>query len=108
MKINGRKLIHKISIEKLLEIKNEIGGSTTEWIEFAPAYAEVKPISGKEFLSAKAHQNSVTHRIIIRWVKGISPSMRVKHKNRVFNIEAVRDYFEREIWIEMLVRSQYE
>jgi len=105
MKMHGRKLIHKISIEKKLESKNSIGELTQEWTEFAPAYAEVKPITGREFLSGLATNNSVTHRVIIRYIADMKPNMRVKHKNRYFNIEAVRDFFEKQKWLELMCKE---
>ena len=101
----GRDLIHKITIEQKVDTKDSIGGSALEWIEFKKAYAEVKPIRGVEFISSQAFQNSVTHRIVILYTKGILPSMRISHKNRIFNIESVRDFGEREIWLELMCKE---
>ena len=101
----GRDLIHKIIIEEKTEAKDSIGGSTMEWVEFKKAYASVVPIRGAEFISAQAHQNSVTHRIIIRFISGVKPNMRVSHKDRFFNIEAVRDFGEREVWLELMCKE---
>ena len=103
MKRHGRRLTHKISIEEKSQARDSIGGDApVTWTEFAPAWAEVKPITGREFLSAQAHQNSVTHRVELRYIDGIKPDMRISHKDRYFNILSVRDYFERERWLELM------
>ena len=92
-----------IVIEKKEHQKDAIGGESEDvWIEFTKAYAQVKPINGKEFITANAHQNSVSHRIIIRFVPGILAEMRVLHRERYFNILAVRDFFEKTEWLELM------
>jgi SPP1 family predicted phage head-tail adaptor len=99
----ARDLPHYISIERKEHIKDAIGGETDDiWSEFTPAYAKVTPITGKEFMGANATQNGVTHRVIIRYVDGVLPEMRVIHKGRVFNILAVRDFFEKSQWLELM------
>lgn len=99
----SRDLNHLILIEKKSHIRDAIGGdSDDEWIEFIPAYAQIKPITGREFMSANAHQNSVTHRLIIRYENGIFPNMRVNHQTRYFSILAVRDFFEKTRWLELM------
>ena len=103
MKMHGRKLTHKISIEIKSHNRDSIGGESDDvWTEFIPAWAEVKPIRGAEFMSANSNQNSVSHRVNIRFRDGVLPEMRVKHKNRYLKIVAVRDFFEREKWLELM------
>ncbi len=99
----ARDLPHYISIEQKSHNRDSIGGESEDiWTEFTPAYARVTPIRGSEFMGANAHQNSVSHRIIIRFSPGILPEMRVKHDGRYFNIIAVRDFFEKKRWIELM------
>jgi len=103
MRKKARRLEHLISIEKKEHVRDAIGGeSDDKWIEFTKAYAEIKPIAGKEFMSANAHQNSVSHRVIIRFTPGIKAEMRVKHDERYFNILAPRDFFEKKRWLELM------
>lgn len=99
----ARDLEHLISIEKKEHIKDAIGGeSDDEWIEFSKAYAQIKPISGKEFMAGNSHQNSVSHRVIIRFIPGIKAEMRVLHDGRYFNIVAPRDFYEKKQWLELM------
>jgi len=99
----ARDLIHLIVIEKKEHIKDAIGGESDDvWTEFAKAYAKITPIRGNEFMSANAHQNSVSHRIVIRHVPGVKAEMRIAHDGRYFNILAPRDFFEKKRWTELM------
>ena len=99
----ARDLNHLISIEKKEHIRDSIGGESDDvWMEFAKAYAKITLINGKEFMSANAHQNSVSHRIIIRHIPGVKAEMRVLHDGRYFNILSPRDFFEKKRWIELM------
>ena len=99
----ARDLNHLIVIEKKEHVKDAIGGENDDvWTEFAKAYAKITPLSGKEFLSANATQNAVTHRIIIRFISGVKAEMRVLHNGRYFNIIAPRNFFEKKKWLELM------
>lgn len=52
-------------------------------------WAEVKDISGKEFVSATAEQASVTTRITIRHRPHLSSELRVVHGTDVYDVLAV-------------------
>ena len=96
-------LRHRISIEQKQHNRDSIGGESEDvWTEFTPAFAEIKPIKGSEFISAASTQNKVTHRVIVRYFEGILPEMRVKHGVRYFNIVAVRNFFEQNKTIELM------
>jgi SPP1 family predicted phage head-tail adaptor len=99
----ARALEHLVVIEQKQHIKDAIGGESDDiWIEFSKAYAEIKPITGKEFMSANAHQNSISHRVIIRFISGVKAEMRVVHDGRFFNIVSPRDFFEKKKWLELM------
>lgn len=52
-------------------------------------WAEVRDISGREFVSAGATQNEVLTTITILYRAGIGPAMRVVHGVDIYNIVAV-------------------
>jgi len=52
-------------------------------------WAEIKDISGKEFVSATAEQASVTTRITIRHRPGLSSALRVGHGADLYDVLAV-------------------
>jgi SPP1 family predicted phage head-tail adaptor len=83
-------LRHRITLEQLqAELDSDDGITAESWAAFASMIpAEITPLSGRELIAAQAVQSKVTTRIRIRWRDGVLPSMRVLHREQVFNIEA--------------------
>lgn len=68
----------------------DAGGNTVEaWTDFASVYAEVAPLSAREFVAGQAVQSGVDTRITIRYLAGVRPTMRILHDGRLFNIQGV-------------------
>jgi SPP1 family predicted phage head-tail adaptor len=86
-------LRHRVTIEALVTTIDENTGAQSEaWVVFGPLagiWAEIVPLSGREFLAAAAQQAGVNTRITIRHREGIEPSMRVLHGEDVYNVKAV-------------------
>ena len=100
-KIRACDLRHEITIEKLTKTRVAGGGHTKVWATFVSARACIKPLSGRERLHAMHIQDSLTHRITIRYRPGVTPAMRIKFGTRIFNIKAVINLDERKLWIEI-------
>lgn len=83
------KLRHRITIEQPVTTRDGIGGVVRGWATFMTVWAEVVPLSGREFLAAQATQSSVNARITIRYVHGVTDLMRVIHREQVYSIHAV-------------------
>lgn len=47
--------------------------------------AEVRFMSAKEFMSARAMQSEIVARITIRYRDGLNPAMRIVHKGNIYN-----------------------
>ncbi len=83
-------LRHRIEIHELVNVKDEDTGiSTATWPLFVDAWAEVRPSTATEFLAAGGEQTKVQFTVIIRYVAGIKRSMRIRHGERLYNIEGV-------------------
>jgi len=102
------KLRHYISIQDRTETKNEFGEAEYNWNDFAKAYAEIKPVTAKEYFAAQGEVAQVTHRIVMRYKSGVKPKMRILFKDRVFDIKAVRDYFEKNRVLEIMAQEKID
>lgn len=80
------KLNKRIIIQKLVESKNDFGELDGTWGNVKEVWAEVRPVTGKSFFSAQQINSEITHQVIIRYVPGISPNMRIIYKGREFEI----------------------
>lgn len=82
-------LKHKIDFETSAPTQDDFGGVVDGFSVFGQAYASITPISGKEYFSSKQTNAEVSHKIECRFISGITPSMRIAYRARVFSIESV-------------------
>lgn len=104
-RINAGKYRHVIAIEKLDKNKNKYGEPTNKWIEFLQVRAAIYPISGREFFSAEKVNSEVTHKINIRYIKGLTPDMRIKFGDRLFSIISIINFQERNTELQILAKE---
>lgn len=84
------RLRHRVTIERLVPVQDEIGGEARKWVAWASSVpAEILPISAGELLAANQVHGEVVARIVIRWRSGVEPSMRVVHGDDVYQIAGV-------------------
>lgn len=87
--IAAGKLRHRVVIKQLAMARDGIGGVVESWAELATVWADIVPLSGREFIAAQAAQAGVTARITIRYREGITAAMRIEHGADIYNIKAV-------------------
>jgi SPP1 family predicted phage head-tail adaptor len=75
-----------ITIRQKTDIIAESGKVTQNWSFFAQVFAEVRTMSGKEFLAQEKVKAQVSHIVTIRWLDGISEKMNILWGTRVLNI----------------------
>ena len=67
----------------------QTGEMVTTWQTFALAFAEVVPMSAREFVAAAAEQSEVRGRMVIRYRAGVDATMRVVHRGKWYAIHGV-------------------
>ena len=84
-------LRHRVTVEALTVELDSDGQQAETWLDaFGHMLsADIMPVSGRELIAADAVQSKITTRIVMRYRPGVKPSMRVLHRERVYNIEAV-------------------
>ena len=92
--MNAGKLRHRITFQRPSEEKDRLGGYEDDWVDEATVWAQISPVSGKEYLT-QVQQNVVTHKIYCRYRHGISPRLRIKFGKRIFRIITVLNWEER-------------
>lgn len=83
-------LRHRITIQHPDYTQDPVTGEMTpSWVELAKTWASVEPLSTREFIAAAANQSKVSARIVIRYRAGIDATMRILHRDKVYNVEGV-------------------
>lgn len=88
------RLKHRIKIQRQSESQNpETGAIIVTWVDVGTVWAEIAPISAREFTASDTEFSKVTTRITIRYRSDVDAKMRVIHTvdgvERLYNIEGV-------------------
>jgi len=99
------KLRHKGIIESLVKGKDAVGGATESWTKFSDVWCDIKPLNGKEkYVSSEKHATA-THQVLLRYVNGINPKMRLLSRGRVFEVVAVLNINEEDKMMQLVVEE---
>lgn len=87
--MNVGRMRYRIEIEDLIRITDQDGFVSEEWIPFAEVWADITSVSGREYFNSAQDVSEVTSKIYIRQLKGMKTTMRIKYKDRLFNIQSI-------------------
>ncbi|MEX6663692.1 phage head closure protein [Pseudomonas sp. W2-17] len=84
------KLRHHVMLQRAEYSQDPVTGEVTpSWVEVGKVWAAIEPLSAREFIAAAAGQSEVAARIVIRYRPGITSTMRVLYRGKVYNIQGV-------------------
>lgn len=83
----------------------DLDSEDEDWKDIATTWANINPISGKEYYSAETINSDLTHKIRLRYRKGITPDMRILYNGRIFYIVSVINEFERNSTLQLMCRE---
>jgi SPP1 family predicted phage head-tail adaptor len=86
--IRAGELRHRVEVQECIEKTDEYGGTTRAWRTIAERWALVEPLSGREQLMAQQLQATVSHRVTMRTLATVRPTMRLLWGEKVLNIES--------------------
>ena len=72
-------LRHSIVIQQKSATRDAMGGETNTWTDFTTRRARIMPLQGRELADQRKLYAEVTHKIILRYVDSVVPTMRVKY-----------------------------
>ena len=88
--LKAGKLRHKITIENPVSTQANDGSVSVSYQKYLACWASIEPLSVKEFIVANTTEHKINARITIRYNAGITSDMRVKHGNKIYNIEGIQ------------------
>lgn len=88
--------MRKVSIERLTETRGEYGEATRSWSPHKTMYAEVKPISGREYFAADKETTMRTILFYMHYTKDISVKDRIAYESEHYDITYIREIGLRE------------
>ena len=98
-------LRQRVTIQEKSALQNNYGEEVITWTDLATVWAEVEPLSGREFLEVKQITAEVSTRIRIRYRSGITPEMRIEFGSIVYDIHSIIHIEEREREIHLMCQE---
>lgn len=97
--IDPGQMRHRITFQRFSGALDDYGDpihtDDTQWEDVATVWAAIDPISGREFYEAQQSQSEVSHKIRCRYRAGLTTDMRIKYRDRVFEIVSIINWQER-------------
>jgi SPP1 family predicted phage head-tail adaptor len=88
--VHAGKLRHRVVIQSRTQTQDENTGAVTiGWTDFATVWASIEPLSAREFIQSSAVQSDITARVVIRYLSGVDATMRILHRDAIYNIRGV-------------------
>jgi SPP1 family predicted phage head-tail adaptor len=95
MALDPGKLRERVTIQQATERRNSLGETTLEWATFAERWASVEGVSSREALELGQADVSVTHKVRLRYVDGMTHNMPLFWRGRVLEIVSLLEYANR-------------
>jgi SPP1 family predicted phage head-tail adaptor len=85
-------LRHFIEIQVKQRLQDPSTGEMLDtWIAYANVWAQIVPMSAREFIASAAEQSEVRGRIVIRYRDDIDATMRVVYRGKFYEILGVME-----------------
>ena len=99
-------LRHKITFQQLTVVNDTWGHSAETWTDQVTTHAAIWTLRGVERIESMKLDNEITHKIRVRYKRGLHPKMRIKFGERYFNILSMIDPDERHIYYEIMANEE--
>ncbi|WP_373181214.1 phage head closure protein [Clostridium butyricum] len=82
-------LKHRVTFQRFTTVANDNGFEEEAWVDFKIVWAAISNLHGREYFEAAAVQAEKTVKFIIRFIKDIDESMRIKFRDKQYNITSI-------------------
>ena len=98
-------LRNRVALQSVGSSYDDYGDLSNSWSTDATVWASVDPVSGRERDIAGELTGVVTHVIKMPYRSGSTATNRIVFDGRTFEIESVRNWHERGIFLEVLAKE---
>ena len=95
MALDLGKMRERVTVQQATERRNSLGETTLEWATFAERWASVEGVTAREALGAGQLEVSITHRVRLRYIDGLTQQMRLLWRGRTLEIVSLLEHNNR-------------
>ena len=93
--IDPGKLRERVTVQQSSAARNSFGEAVLSWSDFATVWASVEGVSAREALAAGQQDVTITHRVRLRYLPGLTQRDRFSWRSRTLNIVSLLEYGNR-------------
>ena len=93
--IDAGRLRERVTVQSASGSTNNLGETVLTWSNFATVWASVEGVSAREALAAGQQDVSLTHKVRLRYLTGLTQSMRFRWRNRTLDIISLLEHNNR-------------
>ena len=88
MALSAGRLRHRVTLQRFVRTQDPTTGLISEeWVDDATVWASFEPLSGRDFIAARAQHSEISARVVIRYRENVDSTMRLIHRGRIYSIE---------------------
>lgn len=95
MALDPSKMRERVTVQIASGTTNALGETVLSWINSTSVWASVEGVSSREALEAGKQDTSVTHRLRLRYLPGLTSDMRFAWRSRTLDIVSLLEYGNR-------------
>lgn len=104
--VDPGRLRHFVAVQQDAGTRSASGDWAENWEALFNAHASIEPLSGSELYFANQVQDTLTHKVIMRYDSRLQPKHRLVEGSNVYHIERVIDLGDRQEWVELLCHRE--
>lgn len=93
--IDAGKLRERVTVQIASGATNTLGETVMTWSDSTSVWASVQGVSASEALDAGKQDTTITHRVRMRYLPGLTQQMRLAWRSRTLNIVSLLEYDNR-------------
>jgi SPP1 family predicted phage head-tail adaptor len=93
--IDAGKLRDRVTVQIASGTTNALGETVLAWSDSSAVWASVEGVSAREALLAGQQETSVTHRLRLRYLPGLTQQMRFSWRSRTLEIVSLLEHGNR-------------
>jgi len=93
--MDAGKLRERVTVQQATEARNSLGETVLAWDTFAQRWASVEGVSAREALAYGQNEVTVTHKVKMRFLEGLTQRMRLQWRGRTLDIVSLLEHGNR-------------
>lgn len=93
--MDAGRLRERVTVQQASESRNALGETVLAWSTYAERWASVEGVSAREALTLGQNEITITHKVQMRYLNGLTQRMRLQWRGRTLEIVSLLEHENR-------------